>query len=106
MMNGKEIWELVKQINPTETLPEEVCFLLEELGDISKGIMYGKILKDDPESKNSYDIELKRAFGDMIIQLKLLIHRCGFSWIECEMLGESALVERIERLKEKNWIRK
>jgi len=105
-VNGKELWNLISKINPNESLSEELGFLMEELGDISKGVMYGIILAGNPEVPIAgYKTELKKAFGDLITQLKILIHRTGYTWYECEYCGEEALKERVERLLNKNWNR-
>ena len=105
-MNGREIYEMLKKVNPNESIPENLCFLMEELGDIAKCIMYGIILSDNPEvDMRAYKGELKKSFGDMIVQLKLLIYRTGLTWKECEIIGEEAFKERMRRCMEKGWVR-
>ena len=105
-MNGREIYEMLKKVNPNESIPENLCFLMEELGDIAKCIMYGIVLSDNPEvDMKAYKSELRKAFGDMIVQIKLLMYRVGLTWKECEMTGEQAFIERMNRLMKKGWFR-
>ena len=85
-----ELRMLLMKSKGKETPTEHIAVLVAQLGAYSRGIYH---LGAFPEDANLYMLEVKRAIGDMIVQLQIACNHHGLNFDELGEMGYKAFVE-------------